>query len=425
MNPFVLALVAKAIHDQNRGYYRRNSRKRKKSPEKKSSYYDKKYTEEEYLYGLIVDDTVLTAFFQAIEKKGDEIDRKDAEIVRQEVEDGLKEQAERADKIHKKQEELVALGVNLEKRERSYYYDGVIVGKKVTDTYKRAFGDKGEYSLEREEFPVVFDGLYLDRKWFTKENINTNPFEAEYIKWKEGYPDIDKRLEEEEAKLKKAERRLNHAIFGRDKRETEVYIAERCVEEFKGAKERGKKIKLQYDTFAKLTPEQRIKIGEYFELIEEAEKAGKAIGEKANEYDAIMGKGYSNKAKSVEERRKWPRAIEALIEEGELSEELLDAVDSIIAQEEIGYEKYSEGVSSYDMSHKGFSGKFCEVVRWYYDTRKEKIALKALQRKEAAYKALEEEHKRLCEAAGLVDKAEALENQDPKKVKEGDEKNGE
>lgn len=425
MNPLMFALVAKAIHDQNRGYHRRSSRKRKKSPEKKSSYYDKKYTEQEYLNQLIIDDPVLTAFFQAIEKKGDEIDRKDAESVRQEVENGLKEQEERADKIHKKQEELAALGVNLEKRERSYYYDGVIVGKKVTDTYKSAFGDKGEYSLEREEFPVIFDGLYLDRKWFTKENINTNPFEAEYTKWKEGYPDIDKRLEEEEAKLKRAERRLNHAIFGRDKKETEVYIAERCVEEFKGAKERGEKLKLQYDTFAKLTPEQRVKIGEYFELIEEAEKAGKAVGEKASEYDAIMGKGYSNKAQSVEERRKWLRAVETLIEEGELSEELLDAVDSIIAQEEIGYEKYSEGVSSYDMSYKGFSGKFCEAVAWYYETRKEKIALKALQRKEAAYKALEEEHKRLCEAAGLVDKAEELENQDPKKVKEGDEKDGE
>ena len=117
------------------------------------------------------------------------------------------------------------------------------------------------------------------------------------------------------------------------------------------------------------------------------------------------------------------RLVGRMIAEGELSEELLDAVDTIVSEENIGYERYSEGLDEYELRYKGLSDDFKDAVGWFIETRREKIALKALHRKEAAYKALEVEHKKLCDAAGLVDRAEELEGKGL--PEEGDEEYGE
>ena len=94
-----------------------------------------------------------------------------------------------------------------------------------------------------------------------------------------------------------------------------------------------------------------------------------------------------------------------------------------LSEEAIGYEKYYEGLKDYGYGSHGLTEDCASLIRWYLDTRKEKIALKALHRREESFKRLEAEHKKLVEAAGLVDKAEELEEQDPSK--KGDEINGE
>ena len=67
--------------------------------------------------------------------------------------------------------------------------------------------------------------------------------------------------------------------------------------------------------------------------------------------------------------------------------------------------------------------RFLNLVEWYIETRREKIVEKALDRKEAAYKALKVEHEKLCEMAGLVDEAEKIE--DSRDDKKGDGGHGE
>lgn len=425
MNLLMLALIKKAVDEQNRSH-RRHRRTGKEAPEKKSSYSSSTYSENEFLTLVISEDPILTAFFKAIEEKGKEIDKQDAEEIRKEVADKLEAQAGRVARINGIKEELEKLGVVLTSDNSTFR--GITVGKKVTETYEGAYGGKGEYAKSYEYFPTVFEGLNLKSEWFTDENKDTNPFEREYGHWYGSYGDIDEKIKAAEANVAKQKRRVKFAVFGKYEKEDDLERAEKELERLVSAKERGEVLKGKLDTFAKLTPEQREKLKEYFEAIEETRKVGIEIDEKARNYDNITGHYYSysyygDRRRCAEERNKWQRSIDALMAEGEVSEELLDAVDSLIAEEDIGYEKYHEGVSHYSDSSHGLSEDCANLIAWYLDSRKEKIALKALHRKEAAYQRLEAEHKRLAEAAGLVDKAEELEGQDPSK--KGDEKNGE
>ena len=352
----------------------------------------------------------------------------DAEAIRKEVEAGLKAQAEKGKKIEEKIKELAELGVVLEVDKRPYNYDTVAMGVKVLDSEERsAFGNKGEYAYKDKLYPKVFEGLLLKKDLFIPENRDHNPFESSYMSWKERNPDIDEQIRKAEKEVEKWERKLQ-SNWGDDyKKEQKLKIARGNLYSLKDRKEQGETYRVQYEAFAKLTPEQKDKIVEYFELLEDAQRSGKDVEANVKKYNAIYERAYyySDTEKSIEERRKWPRAVEGLIEDGVLSEDLLDAVDSILSQEELGYEKYSEGLGYYSSANSGLHKKFRQVVDWYYGERKERILTKALQRKEAAYKALIDENKRLCEAAGLVDKAEELEGQDPNNVKKGDEKNGE
>ena len=139
-------------------------------------------------------------------------------------------------------------------------------------------------------------------------------------------------------------------------------------------------------------------------------------------YNQIKESSYHysyNRQKSEAERNKWQRALDSLIEDGEASEELLDAIDTIISEENIGYKKYSEGKDRYAMQRDGYSERFTNLVAWYLENRRERIVTKALHRKEEAYKALEIEHKKLCEMAGLVEEAQKIDD------RKGDEGHGE
>lgn len=426
MNLLMLALIKKAVDEQNRSH-RRSRRTGKEAPEKKSSSYSSTtYSENEFLTLIISEDPILTAFFKAIEEKGKEIDKQDAEGIRKEVADKLEAQAGRVTKINGIKDELEKLGVVL--TNDNLTFRGITVGKKVTETYEGAFGGKGEYAKSYEYFPTVFEGLELKSEWFTDENKEKNPFERDYTYWQESYGDIDEKIKEAEAKISKCKIKVKFAVFGKDYKEYELECAEKELSRLVSAKERGEEIKRKFDTFAKLIPEQREKLKEYFETLEETKNVGVEINEQARNYDNITGHYYSysyygDRRRCALERNKWQRAIDALMAEGEVSEELLDAVDSLIAEEDIGYKEYHEGLKDYGYSSHGLSEDCANLINWYLNERKEKIALKALHRKEVAYQRLEAEHKRLAEAAGLVDKAEELEGQDPSK--KGDEKNGE
>lgn len=424
MNLLMLALIKKAVDEQNRGY-RRSRKKGKEAPQKHSSYSSTTYTENEFLTLVIAEDPVLKAVFQAIEEEGKEIDKKDAEEIRKDIAVKLEEQANRVKKMRTTLTELEGLGVKLTD---SYGMPSITVGKKVTECYERAYGEKGEYAKTTESFPVCFEGLNLQPEWFKEENRDINPFDREYKNKYETHHDIDEQIEALKKKVEKCERSLKFAVFGKYEKEDELRRAKDNLKYAEYKRENWVELKTKKETFDKLTPEQRVKLNEYFEILEEATTVSKEINVQSRDYDAIVGHYYSysyygDRKRNALDRNKWQRSIDSLIERGELSEELLDAVDTLIAEEDIGYEKYYEGLKDYGYGSHGLTEDCASLIRWYLDTRKEKIALKALHRREESFKRLEAEHKKLVEAAGLVDKAEELEGQDPSK--KGDEINGE
>ena len=62
MNLLMLALIKKAVDEQNRSH-RRHRRTGDKAPEKKGSYSSTTYSENEFLTLVISEDPILTAFF--------------------------------------------------------------------------------------------------------------------------------------------------------------------------------------------------------------------------------------------------------------------------------------------------------------------------------------------------------------------------
>ena len=161
MNLLMLAVIKKAIDEQNRSHIR-HRRKGAKAPEKRGTYSLPIYSENEFLTLVISEDPILKAFFKVIEEKGKEIDKQDAEKIKKEIETKLEEQAGRVDKINKIKDELEKLGVTLTSDIRIDY--GITVGKKVIKLKRERFAffdlkglNVGEYRrLSNKEIAVIY-----------------------------------------------------------------------------------------------------------------------------------------------------------------------------------------------------------------------------------------------------------------------------
>ena len=82
--------------------------------------------------------------------------------------------------------------------------------------------------------------------------------------------------------------------------------------------------------------------------------------------------------------------FERNFEEEEIVASIKERAVNIFSEEGLGYEKYSEGISEYDMTYKGFSQDFKMLISWYLKERKENIYSKVAERKRVAYKVLED-----------------------------------
>lgn len=427
-----LLLALKMAHDQNQANARRRRRAREEARRKQnapnkssSSYSSKEYDEAEYLNMIITEDPVLVAFFKELEKKGAQIDEIDAEEVRKVVEEKLKIQAERVENIQKKFEEIKNSGLDLSATD-TYFAYRTTVGEKVLDAGSRAFGDKGEYANVKKSFEIAYKGISLAKEWFKGDKKKENPFEIRYNKWREEHKELDSEIQSTEEAIKIQERKLKFAIFGKEEKADELERLKSKLESLRKEQAYGEELKGQMDTFAEITPKQKELLEEYFDMVDECKEKGKEVDSAIEKYNQIKEVSYHysySRQKSEAERNKWQRAMDSLIEEGEASEELLDAIDTIISEENIGYKKYSEGKDKYAMQREGYSERFINLVAWYLESRRENIVTKVLHRKEEAYKALTVEHKKLCEMAGLVDEAQKIE--ESLKDKKGDEAHGE
>lgn len=417
MNLLVLAAL-KMAHDRNEAAARRrrrfledSRRKKKNAPKKSGEYSYNGYSEKEYFSLVISEDEVLTAFFKALEQKGEEIDDKDAEVIRKVIEERLASQAKKVEKIESAFEELKMSGLEISKKDMGYYYQ-TTVGEKVLENGKSAFGNKGEYASTKKSFELEYKGISLAREWFIGDRKKVNPFAERYDSWERNNADIDEKIAAKELEIEKQERKLKYLPFKKEERERKIKELKEEVDKLRNEKARGEELKSKRDIFAEIKPEQKDILERYYDLVDECKKDGKDLDIEIEKYKQIRENSYHyeySREKSAKDRNKWQRALDGLIEDGEVSEELLDAIDTILSEEMIGYEKYGEGKDSYQMQREGHSKEFVNLIGWYIETRREKIALKGLERREKAYDALKEEHKKLCELAGLVDKAEEIE----------------
>ena len=185
MNVAVLVAL-KIAQDRNRAASRRRRREREEERRKRnapdnssSRYSSKEYSETEYLNMVITEDPILSAFFKELEKKGEQVDEKDAEEIRKIVEEKLKLQSERVEKIRNKLQEIKDAGLNVVAAD-TYFAYRTTVGEKVLDSGNRAFGEKGEYASVKRSFELEYKGISLSREWFKGDKKNENPFEIKY-----------------------------------------------------------------------------------------------------------------------------------------------------------------------------------------------------------------------------------------------------
>ena len=434
----LLMIVAlKKIYDDNQAAARRrrrayeSSRKKNNAPKDHNHRYSsKEYSENDYFNMVVTEDEVLTAFFKALEAKGKEINDREAEVVRKVVEEKLKAQCERVAEIDKTFEEIKAAGLDIKIDENEYFYYRTTVGQKVLDAGEKAFGDRGEYAKVTRAFQLKYKGITLAREWFNVDKFEENPFDKRLAAWQEKNPDIENQINAKKEEIASAERKLKYALFKKEEKADDIEKLKEELERLVAIEEEGKRIANQRDIFAEITPEQKVLLNKYFKQVAECKEAGKDVDIDIRKYLQIKDDSYRysySKEEQEKENNKWERAIEELIANGDASEELLDAIDTILSEEAIGYEKYYEGKDSYQMQREGFSNTFTKLIGWYIESRREKITTKAVERREQAYLALGKEHKKLVELSGLVDEAKALEEAEDKKSKgvKGDEEHGE
>lgn len=387
MNLLLLAAMKKAIDNQNRSYSRGKS---KTVSSGRSSSYNKTYSEFEYTIGIIKDDPVLKNFFEIIVNEGKIIDEIDAEKVRKKTEERIRIQDKKVKKMELLKKEIRELGLEITE-DKTYCYKNAIVAIPVSYNYESDIDDKLKYALTKISLGLEYNGTKLDESYFVPEKRDINPFEKYYNDWIDSNKNIDEKIQELEKEIEKLENKLGKKlIYKEEEKKDKLKKLKKEYSDLLYEKKRGEQLKRDKENFDKITPEQKEKIYEYYKLAEECIKAGREIELEKKIYCKIInneGYYYADK-KFIEKRKKWQRTMKRLKERGEITEEMIDAVDTILSEEGLGYEKYSEGISEGEMGYKGFSENLTMVVECYLKERKENIYSKSAKRKKAAYKIL-------------------------------------
>lgn len=432
---FLLAL--KKMYDDNQAIARNNARAYKRARERgkqpkdyEHRYSSKEYSESEFFNKIVTEDEILVLFFDALEKKGKEISEVEAEKIRKVIEVKLAAQSERASELYKCIEEMNATGLEVKLTDNPNYYNSITIGKKVLDAGEAAFGNKGEYAKVKQDFSLTYKGIQLAREWFNDSWLDKNPFEVKFNDWKSNHSDLEEKIKAKRKEIARQERKVKYALVGKEDKIRELEKLNIELSSLETTQRDGEALAKKRDHFAEITPEQKTLIRNYYAKVEECKVFGKDIDKDTEQYCEIKDDKYRYSYSGEmydKEKSKCQRIMDELITNGDISEEVLSVIDTIFSEESIGYEKYYEGKDRYQMSREGKSETYCKLIKWYIESRREKIITKAVERREQAYAALGKEHKKLLELAGLVDEAKLLEESTDKKTKDakGDEEYGE
>ena len=220
---------------------------------------------------------------------------------------------------------------------------GLSVDNLSYGVYRSAYD--GRYN--RAYTSVTFDGVRIPKNM--AENPNDKTYEDEYNQVLEKNRDLLMAEIETRSNIARLEKRLNGHYFIRSHREDderEYAKAKQKLEDIKYAKEKVEAAKKKRDVVAKLTPEQRKLIVEFYSIIEPIEQVSELIETHSRAVCKARKENPRDKKEIIE------RAFEILGARENLSKEdiaeLFDELDRIAIRRNRG--EYSERYETYEQS---------------------------------------------------------------------------
>lgn len=351
-----------------------------------------RYSFKEHMYYKAKYDPKLSSFFKVLGQYGQEIDKIDKERVVEEFQGLCHLYEEKEKEANERASELEEAGITISrdiKTEESY------APVKVEDG--RGFAGVGEYSYsDRRTFAIGFNGIKITSEMLSGKNENI--YQQEYELWQKENADIDKNKIDLAKRLEDKKRRLKITVFNREKAKEEIAEIENELENVRTKISEGITKKEKMNIFNNLTEEQKKVISNYLEAINGCETIGKDIREKIIESINL------GRAETDIKRDKWQRAFDKMVEDGAVSQDIIDDIDSILRQEiEEKQDEYDKGESDYSLNDMGRG--MAKGVSWYISVQERAHKEKTpLQQKEEELSTAEAEAQTISEAEALIDK---------------------
>jgi hypothetical protein len=330
-----LALLAKAIEEQNkRTGARHSSKPTSKKEDDTYSYRDPSVSLETFLDDLLKTDPEATKLFLLLKDCQKQIDDEDNQKSLEEVQRICKEYDEQDKILDTKIEELEATGITLDNTKvTNQSYCSV----KVSEGH--GFGGYGSYSYNPARYYMGFNGMPLTREMI---QTNTNQFQIDLDNFNKENPNLDAQLTEIQTKIAKQKKSIKYSPFNKSKKQSLLTDMLKVEKEIKTKINERTTLEKQSAAFAALTEEQKKAIIAYMDQVANCIVVGDELGIAINASISIRQDYYGNKSK--EQRNVHQRMLEKAVETGEFTmeeiESILERVKTTADEHEVGYNRY-------------------------------------------------------------------------------------
>ena len=331
-----LALLAKAVEEQQKRTGARHSSSKKTETKKDDtySYHDSSVSTETFLEDLLKTDPEATKLFLLLKDCQKQIDDEDDQKSLEEVQRICAEYDEQDKVLDTTIESLEATGVTLDNTavtEKSYCSVKVENG--------RGFGGYGSYSYNHARYLMGFNGMPLTREMI---ETNTNQFKIDLEAFNKENPNLDAQLTEIQTKIAKQKKSIKYSPFNKSKKQSLLTDMLKVEKEIKTKINERTTLEKQSAAFNALTEEQKKAIIAYMDQVANCIVVGDELGIAINASISIRQDYYGNKSK--EQRNVHQRMLEKAVETGEFTMEEIEAilarVKATMNEHEVGYNSY-------------------------------------------------------------------------------------
>lgn len=341
-----LALLAKAVEEQNRRTRARNSSTKKNDSKKNDSYsssHDTTVSIETFLEDLLATDPQATKLFLLLKECQKQIDTEDHQKSLEEVQRICAEYEVQDQILDGEIEKLEATGITL---------DNTAVTEKYYCSVKTkeglGFGGYGSYSYNPARYFMGFNGMPLTREMVEKD---INQFQIDLDKFNKANPNLDEQLDELTKKITKQKKSLKYSPFNKQKKQSLLTEMLNLEKEIKAKINERTTLEKQSAAFAALTAEQKKSILAYMDQVANCIVVGEQLSIAINASTAIRQDYYGNNSKK--ERNVHQRMLEKAVEQSEFS---LEEIDAILARVKATMDEHKVGYSRYErLSDKTYS----------------------------------------------------------------------